>query len=232
MKENEEFPVMTCDIDLSPERIKEIANIRMSSITKNLQASMSAADQLSPVMSAALLSMAEQIPAVPLEPIVQALELLSERITETIAAFQISAFSEDRRKRLTESYRAWGKCGWAWIGTTPSKFYYTPPLDIADANNHIKPYCSQPEIVRLFDRLHSKKLRKSDLDSAIFCYQNRQYKPCALVLFGMIDAKLIRKQTTTGNFRPGGEKAAKNLKKKFEQMNDNFGFFSVRGQRI
>ncbi len=176
----------------------------------------------------ALSAMTEYTASFPfsLGPIVQALQLLSAYI----AAIQTPDFSIKLRKKLADSYCAWGKCGWAWIGTTPLKFYYTPPLNIADANKRIEPYHSQPEIIKLFDRLCYKKwseLEKSDLDSAIFCYHNHQYKPCALVLFGIIDAELIRKQTTIGNYRPVGEKATKKLKEQFEQTDDNFGFFSL-----
>lgn len=227
MKEYEGFSDMNPNIDLSSEELKEIANIRMSSITRNLQASMSAASQLGPVMSTALLNAAAQIAGVSLGPIVQALESYSQYITETVALFQIARFPEEHRKKLAESYRAWGKCGWAWVGATPLKFYNTPPQNAADANKRIKPYVSQSEIEELFERLHSKKLRSSDLDSAIFCYQNRQYKPCALMLFGMIDAKLIRKQTTIKDYRPAGGKAADKLREQFEQTNDRVGFFSL-----
>jgi hypothetical protein len=228
MKEHDEFSDINADVNLSSERIKEIANIKISSIAmKNLQASINAANQLVPTMSTALLDMVAQIPPVPLEPIIQALQSISKYIAETTVSIQIPGCPEEYRRRLTESYCAWGKCGWAWIGATPLKFYYKPPQNIADANKRIKPYHSKTEIVKLFDRLHTKKLRKSDLDSAIYCYQNRQYKPCVLMLFGMIDAKLIRKQTTIGNYRPVGGKAAKKLKAKYEQENDQYGFLAL-----
>ena len=47
------------------------------------------------------------------------------------------------------------------------------------------------------------------------------------MLFGMIDAKLIRNQTTIGKYRPVGGKAAKRLKSKYEQENDKYGFVSM-----
>ncbi len=47
------------------------------------------------------------------------------------------------------------------------------------------------------------------------------------MLFGLIDAKLIRKQTTIGNYRLVGEKAAKKLAEQFEHTDDNFSFFSL-----
>lgn len=225
MKEYNEFFDMNADADLSPDRIKEIANI--STAMKNLLTSVSTTNNLVPIMSMALSDMAMQINTISLGPITQALSSISGYITKTVAAIQVPGFSEEYRKKLTESYCAWGKCGWAWIGATPLKFYYTPPQNVADANKRIKPYHSKTEIVKLFDRLYSKKLRRSDLDSAIYCYQNRQYKPCALMLFGMIDAKLIRKQTTIGNYRPVGGRAAKKLKAKYEQENNQYSFLSL-----
>ena len=214
---------MNADTDVYPERIQGI--IKMSSIAmKNQQAFIRAASELVSITPTASLDVASPVS---LEPIVRALQSISTYIAKTATLIHVPGFPEDHRKRLAESYCAWGKCGWSWIGVTPMKFYYTPPQDVADANRRIKPYHSNPEIVKLFNCLYSKKLRKSDLDSAVFCYQNRQYKPCALMLFGMIDAKLIRNQTTIGKYRPVGGKAAKRLKSKYEQENDKYGFVSM-----
>ena len=224
MKEYDEFSDMNANADLSPERIKEI--IQLSSIAMQAQQEfICAASELVPVMSTASLDV---VSPASVEPVMQALQSsISTYIAETATLIQASSFPEERRKRLTESYCAWGKCGWSWIGITPMKFYNTPPQNVADANRRIKPYHSNLEIVKLFDRLHSKKLRQTDLDSAIFCYQNRQYKACALMLFGMIDAKLIRKQAVIGSYRPAGERAAKKLKTQYEQENGRYGFFSL-----
>lgn len=223
MKEYDESSAMAAYAKLSPEGIKE--TIQLSSIAMQTQQEfIRAANELVPTMPVTSLDVV--FPA-SLGPMAQALQSISTYIAETATLIQASGFPEERKKRLTESYCAWGKCGWPWIGIAPAKFYYTPPQNVADANRRIKPYHSKAEIVKLFDRLHSKKLRQTDLDSAIFCYQNRQYKPCALMLFGMIDAKLIRNQTAIGNYRLAGEKAAKKLKTQYEQENERYGFFSL-----
>lgn len=121
-------------------------------------------------------------------PMIQALQNFSAYLAENAVAFQTPEFVEERRKKLTESYQIWGKYGWAWIGSAPLTFYFTPPVDMADANKRIKPYCTPSVIDELFAELSLKKVKKSDLNSAIYCYRHRQYKPCALILLGTIDA--------------------------------------------
>ena len=75
-----------------------------------------------------------------------------------------------------------------------------------EANQKMKPYCSRKAMDELFATLQRASVKKEDLNTAIFCYDNRQYKACALVLLGVIDAKLIRKQNRNG-YRCTGSRA-------------------------
>ena len=58
-------------------------------------------------------------------------------------------------------------------------------------------------------------LKKSDLEEAIECFKGKKYKSCCLILFSMIDSKLIRLQDDSNRdnrgYRRSGYKAAKNL---------------------
>lgn len=66
--------------------------------------------------------------------------------------------------------------------------------------------------------MKTMKIKKDDLAEAIHCYKNGYYKSCALILFGLIDAKLIRKQSKgSGKRRKTGATAMKIIKEKVEQ---------------
>lgn len=163
---------------------------------------------------------------VPVWPMISAIQQFSTYIARYTAEYPLSTFSEERKLALIESYRQWGKCGWSWIGNTPIKFYSKPPIDIADANIRIKPYHNAEIVEELFLGLRSKAVRQGDLESAIFCYKSRQYKPCALVLFGMIDAKLIKKQSPTQN-RLVGKRAIKKLYAQFDKTHDQRWLYTM-----
>lgn len=76
-----------------------------------------------------------------------------------------------------------------------------------------------------FDNLRACKLRKDDLESAIYCFQNRQYMACSLLLFGLIEAKLIRKQTK--DWRNVGMGAVEELKGQLEESENTKMFFTL-----
>ena len=78
----------------------------------------------------------------------------------------------------------------------------------------------------LFATLQRASVKKEDLNTAIFCYDNRQYKACALVLLGVIDAKLIRKQNRNG-YRCTGSRAAKKIREKFENERTTEAFSTM-----
>lgn len=138
----------------------------------------------------------------------------TEQLIEAIANFEIPSYTEDEQKQLIESNQLWGQYGWTYIPSMPLRMFNTPPESIMTANKMAMQYCSRNEMSSLFERLHQWKLNHKDLDSAIYCYQNKQYKAAALMLCGLIDSKLIRLQSDSR--RPVGAKAVQALKTKYE----------------
>ncbi len=159
-------------------------------------------------------------------PFIKALESFSAYITESIATYPTHEFLEKRKENLIKSYKRWGELGWSWIGQVPIKFYEAMPKDIADANDRIKPYSTGRIVEKLFVSLYAKSTRQTDLDSAIFCYRNKQYKPCAMLLFGMIDAKLIGHQPPKTN-RLVGKRAVQKLRAEFETEGHNQELYTM-----
>lgn len=153
-----------------------------------------------------------------MQPMLDMMEQLSGKIAETIASLQLPTYKAKERQEILESHQRWGTFGWTWLPAASMDFYHEPPLDIHDANIKAKKLCSDEKMKKTFQNLRTYRLRKDDLESAIFCFQNRQYKPCALLLFGLIEAKLIRKQAK--EWRAVGIGAVKELKTQVEASNE------------
>ena len=138
----------------------------------------------------------------------------ASQLIDAVAKLNIPTLSEEEKKQLIDSHRLWGQYGWTYIPAMPIKMFYTAPADIKAANKRAIKYCSDGEMSKLFESLRNWKLNHSDLESAIFCYQNKQYKACALLLCGLIDSKLIRLQSDAR--RPVGAGAVAKLKANYD----------------
>ena len=120
---------------------------------------------------------------------------ITARIAEMIKNIKIPTVSEERKEELRLSYQNWGKFGWTLMPDAPIFGLDECPMDIKEANRIALKYCGSDAMQRLFDILRKMKgIKKSDLEEAIFCFENKKYKSCVLVLFSLIDAKIIRLQ--------------------------------------
>lgn len=150
------------------------------------------------------------------------------KLTENIAAYvtrQVEEFvqlleetelSEEEQEKLISSYRMWGKLGWTVPPDAPINIFNEEPKDAVEGYQRLRPYLEKENIEELFEKLRSfEKVKKADIEEAISCYQAKQYKACTLIVFSMIDSKLIRAQRKEDrnkrDRRPVGRRAAKNL---------------------
>lgn len=106
-------------------------------------------------------------------------------------------------------------------------FYDNPPTDMKDANAKVKHLCTMQGMESIFSQLREQKINHEDLESAIFCFRNKQYKACALMLLGLIDAKLIRVQSRSKGKRKVGASAVQQLKTRFEENREEQVFYTM-----
>lgn len=180
--------------------------------------------QFQPVMNGALLQAAQmaQQAAQIVAPIQNALVQFSSVFSNIIQQIQTPTFTDEQKQKLEENYRAWGKLGWSAIPRAPMNLFYKAPVNAKEADEIALHYFNQKGINELFSMIQERPVKKEDLTAAIFCFKNRQYKACALLLFGIMDAKLIRfqPQKQTQNRRQVGHRAVKVLQAKFEEKAD------------
>lgn len=211
------------------EEAKAEMNRTLKHVADGLAQSFSFARELANTMRPVLENftrMAQELSAA-MRPIVEAVQQTALSFAKAIADFQIPTITEERKQELIASYKKWGEYGWTICPNAPFDCFDELPASIEAANAIMTPLCSKREIERLFDELRGQGIKKEDLDAAILCYNNRQYKACALILFGIIDSKLIRKQKRGERYRPSGSKAAKRLREQFEGSDSEKMLFTM-----
>lgn len=155
-------------------------------------------------------------------PIQNTIRQFNDTVANVIANIQVPRYTEEQKKQLEENYKIWGSMGWSVIPHAPLKLFNKAPADIKEADKTALHYFDKNGIGYLFTELREKPIKKEDINSAIFCFENRQYKACTLLLFGIIDAKLIRLQSKKGgrDRRKVGGGAVKLLETKYKEKAD------------
>lgn len=124
--------------------------------------------------------------------ILDGLNQLSDTLIKSISELKCPTFSESEMQKMLESHQQWGKFGWTWFPNMNYASYIEAPGTISEANAKMRQFCSTENLQEIFNSLRKYPIRKDDLESAIFCFKNKQYKACSLLLFGLIDSRLIR----------------------------------------
>lgn len=151
-----------------------------------------------------------------IKPLQETARYIASSFEQIIPKFNVPTITKERKQELIDSYKKWGEWGWTPFPDMPLDMFSKPPIDGNAINKMMMPSYSANGMDVVFNELRNQKIKRDDLEDAIWCYNNRKYKPCALVLFAIIDAKLIRKQKHDQQQRPSGRGAAKKLNERFE----------------
>ena len=157
------------------------------------------------------------------------------QIKPIFSSITIPHVSEERKEELRVSYEAWGKFGWTIPPMAEISVFNEAPPTLQEANEYMTLYCSKSAMSELFKMLEEmpslSKKDKKDLREAEFNFEHKNYKSCAMLIFSLLDAKLIRMQRKEDinqhtKRRASGAQAAKHIKKRIENEHDiNKKFF-------
>ena len=140
-------------------------------------------------------------------------------LSDAIQSIQTPTYTEEEKKQLVYSFKKWGQYGWTTAPAMPVDLFDTCPASIEEADRVMLQYCKKDDINDLFCKLENICTRKKDLREAIKCYENGCYKACALILFSIIDSRMIRKASTVqSENHPTGMKAILSYKEKTKQI--------------
>lgn len=166
-----------------------------------------------------------------IQPILTGLLDLTDRLSQVLSKLYIPEVSSNRREELLESHRQWGRYGWTLHPHASLKCFYEKPLNIKDAHKQMQEFLSKVDTEYVFAQLKKETPNSKELDSAIFCYENRQYKACALLLFSMIDSMMVRSQKGVMH-RDVGKRAVNYIRDKVEDSNEQTLLFILHQANI
>lgn len=170
-------------------------------------------------MAASMAKSAQEI----VRQISEVIEKMAADVAQMIRNIPIPTITQERKEELIASYKTWGIYGWTVMPDVPALGFEECPEDIKKANRIALEYCRAADMEYLFELLREVRgVKKSDLEEAIFNFKNKKYKSCALLLFSLIDAKMIRLQrqedrNPKNKQRPAGAEAARNI---FQHMKE------------
>lgn len=140
----------------------------------------------------------------------QTMNSLAQTMGKFAEVFRSPLLSNERKKELQEAFTQWGKFGWTLPPNADLELFYVSPSDKKEAFEIVQPYIDKGGMQFVFDiLLEMKHIRKSDMKEAIADYKDKRYKSCIMILFSLIDARIIRLQEKKeGKRRPSGYKGA------------------------
>lgn len=140
----------------------------------------------------------------------QAMKSLAQTMGKFADVFRSPLLSDERKKELQVAFTQWGKFGWTLPPNADLELFYDRPNNEIEAFKIVQPYINKGGMQFVFDvLLQMKHIRKSDLKEAIANYEDKRYKSCIMILFSLIDARIIRLQETKeGKRRPSGYRGA------------------------
>lgn len=159
---------------------------------------------------------------------------MANHVTKMLSRVSIPSFSEEDIDEIRIALSTWGEYGWTLPPHAKQNDFFTIPENKKMADKVGDSYCKKNQMETLF--AETRKIggvRLSDYEEAIVDYNDKRYKSCALILFSLIDAKLIRMQQDDDRNkygkRPSGKTAARNvftrIKNETELEDELFAFF-------
>ena len=163
---------------------------------------------------------------------------IANQIAKTIPKISSLSMSEERIEEIRETQRVWGSYGWTIPEHAEIRDVFNLPASKAEADKIAMKYCSSKHMEALFeDTKRLQRTRLNDFEEAVANYRDRRYRSCALLLFSLIDARLIRMQRDDDRkrgFRLSGKKAAQTILKHYkdEQLHESMYFSIFRYENL
>lgn len=128
-------------------------------------------------------------------PYLQEIQDMYQGFVSAAKYYSISSLSEEQKSALEYSFSKWGEYGWTLPPTAEIELFYDAPKSEADANIKLRPYIGVDGMKYVFENSRQMKhIRNSDLEEAIANYEDKRYKSCTMMLFALIDGRILQLQ--------------------------------------
>lgn len=140
---------------------------------------------------------------------------ISRRLVDFAKTIKVPSLSEERKEALQVSYKTWGEYGWTIPPYATLSVFNEKPESLEAANKYMSKYTNASSMAGLFSDIRNLSgIRKDDIEEAIVDFNDKRLKSCTMILFGLIDAKILRTQGKEINRKSG----AKGFKKVYDKM--------------
>lgn len=137
-----------------------------------------------------------------LKPILESISKMVEAIDWNRLSRPFDGFDWES---LQDGAKKWGECGWVINDLSLSEIRNAPE-SVADADAQYLRYLTKERVTTLFETIQANIPRKVDFRECVSLYENRHYKPCAMMLCALIEGQLI-KQIPNSTRRRNGKAA-------------------------
>lgn len=151
------------------------------------------------------------------------------KLAKIASEIKTPTLTDSEKDALLASYQKWGDYGWTMAPEMVFGFFDVAPTDRKTANKEALKFCTKQDMAKLFDQLREMEgVKLPDLEEAVSDFEQRKYKSCIMIIYSLIDAKLIRlqkKDNRTGKknsrgekMRPTGAKAGENVINRIQNL--------------
>ena len=130
-------------------------------------------------------------------PIAEALREAQQRFNESIKPVLTNLaalYADIDWERLAAGSRKWGEYGWIPPERMGLRQICYPPESLIDADKIALSYLDKDEICNLEHRLLNIVPKKTDMQEALDLFNERRYKPAAMMICSLIECELIKAQ--------------------------------------
>lgn len=130
-------------------------------------------------------------------PIAEALQEMRQRFNESIKpilANLASLYADIDWEKLADGSRKWGEFGWIPPEGMGLRQICNPPEALLDADKIALSYIDKEAVDGLEHRLLQIVPKKSDMQEALNLFNERRYKPAAMMICSLIECELIKTQ--------------------------------------
>lgn len=92
--------------------------------------------------------------------------------------------------KLQEVFKIWGSYGWVDYSLIDCE---TIPESLSEANSIAPKFITQKMLNEIIEDIKKNIAKRKDFYDCIYLYENKLYKPCAMMLFSLIDCELYKK---------------------------------------
>lgn len=231
------------DLELPPFHDSTVGDIRQvlqrmdSALTNDrIESIISPMKELLETISAIVAQSMKVVLSPVLDEVASGIQNALSRIRESLKGYKLASITEERKEQLLQANEQWGTYGWSINPMASiSTMFDNAPSSKKEADILALKECSDKNMREVFQlTMEMKRLNKIDYQEAVYDFENKKYKSCALILFSLIDSKMIRlqrKTTLQGGRRKVGFQAIDKVKDRVDEKTEKDMIFAILFQQ-